>query len=486
MAVQANRPTPADEDTDDGTGSPDNPIAAADPRVMPRHRRQALRRVKRMGLEARDGDHALQLLADRGVDILNIDGPPPAPEPAPAASAAADAPAAPRALTPAEREREIEEIQRGLVRRRRRRLQLLALRLILFVILPTAFVGHYYYNVASRMFETESAFVIQTADQGGGGGGGGLGGLFSGTGLATAQDSIVVQDYLHSREAFLRLVEDHGYDDIFRAQGLDPIQQLAPDASLDDAYALYRRYTTIGYDPSEGVIRMTVVAPTAAQSQAISASLVAYAEDRVDGLSLDARGDRLTDAEARYAQAERDMLAAQQRVVDLQQQRGVLSAEAEISSQMSIINAMELELEKRRLSLGEILDNENPNEVRASALQREIQRMARRIAELRTGMTESTDTTVSLSRISAELRIAETELATRQVLLQQALEQLEGARQEAGKQVRYLSLGVAPVAPEKATWPKPFESTALAFLIFGAIYIVISLTVSVLREQVSV
>ncbi len=459
-----------------------------------------MRRAKSMGLNARDGDHAIALLRDRGIDIFTAqdslldvahseaaDQAEAAESSTPnAAFIATEAPAASKApMTPAEREREIAEIQRGLVRRRRRRLQLLMLRLLLFVGLPTYVVGHYYYNVASDMYETESAFVIQTSDSGGGAGGG-LGSLFSGTGFATSQDSIVVQDYLRSREAFLRLVDDLGYDQLFRDPGIDPLQRLDPNASLDEAYGLYKRYTTIGYDPSEGVIRMRVVATTPEASQAISEALVGYAEQRVDGLSSDARGDRLTDAEARYAAAQDEMLAAQQRVIDLQQQRGVLSADAEITSQMSIINAMELELERKRLSLGEILDNETPNEVRVSALQREIARTAERIDELRTAMTESTEGNVSLSRISGELRIAESDLATRQAILQQALQQLQGAQAEAGKQVRYLSLGVAPVAPATATYPKKFEDTALAFLIFASLYIVVSLTVAVLREQVSV
>jgi len=70
--------------------------------------------------------------------------------------------------------------------------------------------------------------------------------------------------------------------------------------------------------------------------------------------------------------------------------------------------------------------------------------------------------------------------------MQESLQQLESARVEASRQVLYLSLGVAPVAPDEATYPRKFENTLLAFVIFGGIYILISLTVSILREQLSV
>ncbi len=70
-------------------------------------------------------------------------------------------------------------------------------------------------------------------------------------------------------------------------------------------------------------------------------------------------------------------------------------------------------------------------------------------------------------------------------MVQQALQQMEAARIEANQQVRYLSLSVHPVAPDEATYPRAFENTVLAFLIFSGIYLMISLTASILREQVS-
>ena len=61
----------------------------------------------------------------------------------------------------------------------------------------------------------------------------------------------------------------------------------------------------------------------------------------------------------------------------------------------------------------------------------------------------------------------------------------EEARIEANKQVRYLALSIAPVAPDEATYPKALQNTIVAFLIFAGIYLMLSLTASILREQVS-
>ena len=66
-----------------------------------------------------------------------------------------------------------------------------------------------------------------------------------------------------------------------------------------------------------------------------------------------------------------------------------------------------------------------------------------------------------------------------------AATQMESARVEANKQVRYLSLSVAPVPPDEATYPKALQNTIVAFLIFSGVYLMMSLTASILREQVS-
>ena len=81
--------------------------------------------------------------------------------------------------------------------------------------------------------------------------------------------------------------------------------------------------------------------------------------------------------------------------------------------------------------------------------------------------------------------MAEVDLETRTMIMQESLQQMEAARIEAMRQVRFLSLGVAPIPPDVPTTPKVFENTLITLLVFSAIYLLVSLTTAVLREQVS-
>ncbi|PWE29461.1 capsule biosynthesis protein [Maritimibacter sp. 55A14] len=458
-----------------------------------RQLRMARRIAQKHGLEPASDIDAVRLLRRRGIDpfqksqmlelVVSETGNGRAETPPSLPSTVRNAqPPSSQIAGSENRAREIRRIQRDIARRRRIRMGLLALRLAFFVLLPTALAGYYYFNIATPMYSTRTEFLIQKADAAQASG---LGGLFAGTQFATTQDSIAVQGYLQSREAMQRLNDDLGFKAHFSQPDIDPIQRLSADASDEAAYKLYKKNVKIGYDPTEGFVKMEVIAADPALAKSFSEALISYAEERVDSMTQRLRGDQMKGSRDSYEEAERKMREAQQRVLDLQQKRGVLSAEMEVSAQMSQISSLEVDLQRERLRLQELMANERPNQTRVDVSERKIARLEDAISGMRAELTEGNGDSVSLATISGELVVAEADLQTRQAMLSQALQQLETARIEANRQVRYLSVGVSPVAPDAAAYPRAFENTVLAFLIFGGIYLMVSLTASILREQVS-
>ncbi|RNF34522.1 capsule biosynthesis protein [Paracoccus methylarcula] len=385
-------------------------------------------------------------------------------------------------MTEERRAAEIFRIQQDISRRRRRRLIMLGLRLMFFVALPTIIAGYYYYAVATPLYATDSQFRIQMAEPAGAGA---TGGLFGSSPLATNTDAVGVQSYLTSRAAMIRLDKELGFKKTFQDPDIDPIKRLAPDASNEETYAVYKDSIVIGYDPTEGVINMEVIAPDPELSKEFSLALIRYAEEEVDHMTSRLRDDQMKGARNNYEDAEAKVLEAQRRVQELQTQLGVLDPQAESSVVMGQVSQLEGELTQKRLELGQLLSNPRPVQSRVDATRGDIERLEQMISDTRRQLTQNNDTRNSLAEITGELRIAEGDLETRQGLLASAAEQLEAAQIEANKQVRYLSLSVSPVPPDDATYPKAFQNTLVAFLIFMGIYLMLSLTVSILREQVS-
>ena len=375
---------------------------------------------------------------------------------------------------------DIERIQQDIIRRRRQKLLFLAVRLGVFVLLPTLACLIYFAFIATPSYATKSEFIVQQAEVTSSGAG-----LLGGTSLATSQDSILVQDFLTSRGALQRLDKEYGYREHFSDPSIDSLQRIASDASNEDLYKHYQNNVEVGYDPTEGVLRMEVSALSPAMSTVFSEALIGYAEERVDQVTERKRADQMRGATQSFEEAERKMVEAQEKVLALQEQVGVLDPASETTALMGQVTNLETQLTEKRLQLSQLLDNARPNQARVDGVEGDIERLEELIAQLRSQLTQESSSQGSLASITSRLRMAEVDLETRTMMMQESLQQLEAARIEANRQVRFLSVGVMPVAPDEPTSPKVFENTLIAFLIFGAIYLLTSVTAAILREQVS-
>ena len=377
---------------------------------------------------------------------------------------------------------EVQKIQQDIARRRRRRLALLMVRMAIFVFLPTFLAGWYYYVIATPMYAAKTEFQIQTADPAASAG---LGGLLSSSPLGSSKDSIAVQGYLQSQEAMERLDAEVGLRAHFASPDIDTLQRLASDASNSAVYALYKDHVRISYDPSEGIVKMEVSTADPETSVAYSRALLSYAEEQVDQMTNRLREDQMAGALESFADAEAKMLTAQRTVVDLQEKFKVLSSEVEVGLVTTQIGTLESQLTQDRLSLAQMESNSNPNAARMDPLKRRIATMESEIATLRERLTQDGADGLSLAKVQSELLVAQADVATRQLMLAQSLQAMETARIEANRQTRYLTISVNPVAPDDPAYPRAFEDTLVVLLIFMGIYMMISMTVAILREQVT-
>ena len=385
-------------------------------------------------------------------------------------------------VNPAERRmREIAQIQRDIATRRRRKLALLLVRLAFFIALPTILAGYYFYKIATPMYATESSFLIIQNE--GSGGAGPLGGLLP-TQFATSTDAIAVQGYLQSKDAMLRLDADLGFKSHFKETDVDPIQRLSENATNEEAYKLYKKNMKIGYDPTEGMIRMEVVAADPQLSAQFSRRLIVYAQERVNNLSQQKRDDTMKDAIGAHDKAQTTRRDSQAALIKLQIENGI-DPEAVIGSLRGTITSYETFLIEKELELAALQDNNRPNRAKVEGVQGDIRRLNQQLVKLNDRMSKPEDGNMSLAQQAVALQLAKADLSNANLNLQVANGVLEQARTEAGRQVRYLTIAVDPVASEEASYPRSFENTILAFLIFGGIYLMISLTASILREQVT-
>ncbi|HEY6917986.1 MAG TPA: capsule biosynthesis protein, partial [Tabrizicola sp.] len=262
-------------------------------------------------------------------------------------------------------------------------------------------------------------------------------------------------------------------------------QRLDKNASQEATYKVYRKYLKISFDTTEGLIRMDVIAADPEVAAAWSRQLITYAEEQVDHLTQRLRADQMRDAQAGYDNARTELTDSQARLIQLQEKFKVLSSETEVGLVVGQISGLENQITQERLALAQMESNPEPNQARMDPIKRRIATLEAQVAELRARMTETTSGEASLAEVQGQLMVAQADLQTRQTLLAHALQAMETSRVEANRQVRYLSLSVSPIPPDEAAYPRAFENTLVTLLIMLGIYLMVSMTAAILREQVS-
>jgi capsular polysaccharide transport system permease protein len=282
-----------------------------------------------------------------------------------------------------------------------------------------------------------------------------------------------------------RLNADNGFRDHYSDPKIDALQRLSPTASNTSAYKTYRKNVKISFDPTEGIIKMEVIAADPNVAVDISQSLIKYAEEQVDQMTVRVRNDQMAGAQESYLESEMALAEANEKVVLLQEKNKILSSELEVGLISSQIGQLEGQLTQDTLSLAQMESNLNPNQSRMEPLKRRMATVNEQIAILRAKLTEDSANGQSIARVQSELLVAQADVETRRLLLAQSLQAKEAARSNANRQTRYLSMSVNPIAADEAAYPRAFENTLVVALIFAGIYLMLSMTAAILKEQIT-
>ncbi|MBW3243534.1 hypothetical protein KUV57_12750 [Epibacterium sp. DP7N7-1] len=378
-----------------------------------------------------------------------------------------------------------DDVERGyeqaeLARRKARRA---AARLGAFVLAPTLGAAIYFTQLATPIFATHSEFVIQKPDQAGVALTG-PGAAMAGSALAGNQDAISVQGYLTSRAAFEEMDRTEGFTAHFSDPSIDIFHRIPAGASSEQVYRSFSRHVDVSFDPTEGVMRMRVEAADPQISQDISLRLLELAEAHLDQMTAKLRDDQVATAIAAKQRADAQVSETQAALIDLQESFSVLSGDLEMGLLQKQIGRIEAELTDARLMLAELRATSRPNTSRLDTAERRVRLLENSLAEKRAQITATSREGVSVARVQGEIAVLQAELASSQQVQTESILSLERARSEAGRQVRYLALGVEPVLPGAPEFPRPIIHTLMAFGAFLGIYLLASVTLNLIREQI--
>lgn len=335
---------------------------------------------------------------------------------------------------------------------------------LIAVVLPVLVSALYFFLVASGQFQSESRFVIKAPNQRSGQIST-FANLIQTTGLSAGQEqSEQIIDFVRSRSALQKLVEDLAVKKVYSAAGVDAISRFpAPwqEDAFEELYDYYGSKVQISRDKETGLIVLRTLAFAPRDAQAINESLLRQSEALVNELNERARRRGIAEAEARVTEAEQRVAAARRALATYRSKSELIDPMKQAGGMIEIVNRLVTERSALEAQLTTLrrLTPDHPSipalQQRIASLNNEIDRQTARVVGGRD--------TVSGKLPAYEALATEQEFAEQ--LLVMSRTSLEQARADAMRQQFYLERVVDPNLPDVPEYPRALRNvlTVLGF-----------------------
>lgn len=320
----------------------------------------------------------------------------------------------------------------------------------LLFLLPTVLSATYLTVLAAEQYESEARFVVRSASRPNMPGA--LGFLVQ-LGIAKSQDdAFIVQEYMTSRDAIVRLQAMMKLREMYKGGASDFIAHypsLLFGPSNEEFHRYFQRMVSVVHTDKTGISTLKVRAFSAADAHQTAMALLGLAEELVNRLNERSQHDAIRSALSEVQTAQTRLIAAQSAVTSFRNRELMVDPAHNAVRLSDLIGQLDAELGETRARLHEMRAGTgaspqlNALQRKASALEKQIEVERSRIAS-DAGLAARIG---AYDRLKMEQHFAEKTLGDAETELVQA-------RAEAARQLLYLERVVQPNEPDYPSAPK--------------------------------
>lgn len=371
----------------------------------------------------------------------------------------------------------------GVVERlRKRQARQLVVRLALFVLLPTLLAAGYYGGLASDQYESFSHVTVHSSELRPSLG---IESLLGITGAPATRDTLVVRDYVLSRDMLARLERDHGFIEHFRQPGADVLTRLPADATFEEAYEYYESKVRVDFDSTSGTLTVRVRALSPEKAQELGKAVIRYSEEMVNQLSQREREDQIRFAQADVDKSEKRLVEARKKLLAQQQKHAEFDPLQTARSAMMLRTEIESELARAKAELMEAKSYMTDDAPRVVALAARVKSLSAQASQEKRRLVDP-KRAGGIADSMAEFEEAAVEKELAQKSYEASMTALELARSTAARQHRYLATISSPSLPDDSTYPRRGLGVLTVFVLSFLLLGVGSLLIASVREHARV
>lgn len=334
---------------------------------------------------------------------------------------------------------------------------------LLIVMIPTVLLAGYLFLIASDQYQSETHFLVRTAETQPVPGIGVSQALNSVTGLSSAQsEAMSVSDYLTSHDAVLALRRDAGLVERFTRPGIDWLSGLGTTVPTPEKLLkYYRKQVVVDYSTETGITTLAVRSFTPEDSYLLTRRLLAMGERRVNEMNRRSFNDAIAVSQRQLAEAERDLARNQALLTRFRESRREIDPTASGEAQLGLVTTLSGQLASARAQLNAMRGLINPSAPQFRALQAHVAALSAQVAGQSSRLVGSSGSIASNVGGYEDLRLRQEFLSKR---YDAAATAFQRAREQALRQQLYVVRVVEPNLPVRALYPERWRILATAFV----------------------
>lgn len=332
------------------------------------------------------------------------------------------------------------------------------------VLVPWAIAAIYFTLIASDRYVSEASFLIERSDSGGGS----IEGLsLFGVTPQASNDQRILETFIQSPDMLDYLNQEVSLRQHYIESG-DWISRLSPSASQEDFLDFYRSHINVRYNDTNGMVDMEVQGFEPEYTKKITDLILLKSESFVNDISHNLANEQLTFVRSEVERAEQRLKDFTRRLLNFQNETGLLSVEEQGAALNGIMNELQAELIRSQTELQTLTSYLNENSSQVIALKQRISALQSQITTEKDKLVDSGST--SLNDLAAQQQELQLDLDLATQAYTSALVALETTRTEASRKLKQLVVVSSPYQAQDAKYPKVAYSLINILLVLLMIF----------------
>ncbi|WP_252180270.1 hypothetical protein [Endozoicomonas sp. 4G] len=345
------------------------------------------------------------------------------------------------------------------------------------VLIPWLLCALYFTLIASDRYVSEASFLIERSDSGGAS----MEGLsLFGITPQASNDQRILETFIQSPDMLEHLnkelnIRQHYID------SADWLSRLSPSASQEDFLDYYRSHITVHYDDTNGMLEMEVQGFEPEYTKQVTDQILLKSESFVNEISHNLANEQLTFVRSEVERAEQRLKDFTRRLLNFQNETGLLSVEQQGAALSGIMNELQAELVRNETELQTLTSYLNQNSSQVVALKQRIEALKAQIITEKDKLVDSEST--SLNDLAAQQQELQLDLDLATQAYTSALVALETTRTEASRKLKQLVVVSSPYQAQDAKYPKVAYTLINILLVLLMIFALARMIRATIREH---